>query len=175
MNPIGRTWQSILALTAVMASGCAAIDDAPQRCAPAVVHLVRHAEKAPETGDPDVPLSAAGLARAASLAQRYARVPLAAIYATHLRRTQQTVASLAARRDLEIRVLPAADTARLVERLLHRHCGQTVLAAGHSNTVPDIVRGLGIAATPAIADDDYGVVYTVEFGPGGPTLATSSF
>jgi phosphohistidine phosphatase SixA len=140
-----------------------------------VVYLVRHADKAPGQGDPDVQLSDAGRARAMALAEAFSSHRLDAIYATHLRRTQQTVAPLAERLDLDLHVLPASATDRLVARLTTRHCGAAVLVAGHSNTLPEIMKGLGVASAPAIADAEYGVVYAVERGDSGPTLETGTF
>ena len=66
--------------------------------------------------------------------------PIDAVYATHLRRTQLTAAPLAAARDLDLRVLPAGDTARLLARLRAAHCGGEVLVVGHSNTVPELAQ-----------------------------------
>jgi phosphohistidine phosphatase SixA len=151
-----------LTLLALVATGAAA---APV-CEPAAIHLVRHAEKAAAVaGDADVTLSEVGQRRAAALAAQFDGRPLDAIYATHLRRTQHTAAPLAAARGLEIRVLPAADTAALVARLRERHCGEHVLAVGHSNTVPEIAAALGVAA-PVIGEDDFGVIYRLETGSG---------
>jgi broad specificity phosphatase PhoE len=144
--------------------GAARADEA---CAAATVYVLRHAEKAPAGDDPDVLLAPAGQRRAEALAQHLAAEPIEAIYATHLRRTQHTVAALAAALDREIRVLPADDGARLLRRLRQGHCGRTVLVVGHSNTVPEILRGLGVAEPPTIADDDYGTLWLVRPGTGG--------
>ena len=164
-------WACAVALILVVAP--AAATQPP--CGPHAVYLVRHADKAPEQGDPDVPLSDAGRARATALAASFAGRHVEAIYATHLRRTQQTVAPLAERQDLEIRVLPASDTARLVARLRAAHCGKDVLVAGHSNTLPEIMAGLGVSPAPVIADDEYGVVYLVQPGHDGPTVRKGTF
>lgn len=137
---------------------------ATELCPPAAVHLMRHAEKAvsadADVVDPDPGLSEVGKASAAALTAWFDGKPLDAIYATHLRRTQQSALPLSAARDLDLRVLPAADTTRLLQRLRERHCGQRVLVVGHSNTVPEIAIGLG-AEPFAIEESEYGRVYTV--------------
>ena len=129
-------------------------------CAPAVLHLVRHAEKAEVPGDKDPALSPAGERRAQALAAWAEGRPIDAVYATHLRRTQLTAAPLAAARDLDLRVLPAGDTARLLARLRAAHCGGAVLIVGHSNTVPELAQAFG-AASFEIGETEYGRVYTL--------------
>lgn len=129
-------------------------------CAPAALHLVRHAEKSEAPGEADPLLSAAGERRALALAAWAEGRAIDVVYATHLRRTQQTAAPLAAALDLELRVLPAADTARLLARLRGAHCGRRVLVVGHSNTVPALAQAFG-AAPFEIGEADYGWVYTL--------------
>jgi 2,3-bisphosphoglycerate-dependent phosphoglycerate mutase len=129
-------------------------------CAPAVLHLVRHAEKAEAPGENDPLLSAAGERRALALAAWAEGRPIDAVYATHLRRTQLTAAPLAAARDLELRVLPAGDTARLLARLRSAHCGEQVVVVGHSNTVPEVAQAFG-AAPFEIGETEYGRIYTL--------------
>jgi len=126
-------------------------------CEPAALHLVRHAEKA-AGADPDVELSDAGRTTAQALATYFATRPLDAVYATHLRRTQQTAMPAATARGLELRVLPAADTDRLVAAL-KQTCGQHVLVVGHSNTVPAIAAAFGHEPFE-IGESDFGTVWT---------------
>ena len=64
--------------------------------APVTVLLVRHAEKA-AGGSDDPPLSPAGEARARVLAHVAGSAGVSAIYHTQYKRTQQTVAPLAAK------------------------------------------------------------------------------
>lgn len=130
-------------------------------CAPAVLHLVRHAEKAETPGDKDPVLSVAGERRAQALAAWAQGKPIDAVYTTHLRRTQLTAAPLAAARDLDLRVLPAGDTPRLLARLRGAHCGAQVLVVGHSNTVPELAQAFG-AAPFEIGEAEYGRVYTLQ-------------
>jgi broad specificity phosphatase PhoE len=130
---------------------------AVQDCELGALYVVRHAEKA--TGaDPDVELSDAGKATAQALVGFFADRGLDVVYATHLRRTLQTALPLATARDLEVRVLPAGDTPRLLQRLKTAHCGQHVLVVGHSNTVPEIAAALG-SAPFEIPDTEFGTIW----------------
>ena len=130
---------------------------AAPECEPAAVYVVRHAEKAAAGADPDVELSAAGRATAAALVAWFNTHPVDRVYATHLRRTQQTALPVAVSNKLDLRVLPADDTATLIEHVQHA-CGENVLVVGHSNTVPDIAGAFG-AAPFTLADDEFGTIW----------------
>ncbi len=54
----------------------------------------------------DIPLSAAGEAQAARLAERLARTPLAGVYSSELSRARQTATPIAARHNLSVQTLP---------------------------------------------------------------------
>jgi phosphohistidine phosphatase SixA len=128
--------------------------------APLTVYLVRHAEKVDDGGkDPD--LSEVGKRRALSLVQTLANQPVVAIFATQFKRTQQTVEPVAAAHSLPVEVVDAADTATLI-RNIKSHGGGAVLVAGHSNTVPEIAKALGVEAPPLLAEDDYGDLFVVK-------------
>lgn len=139
------------------------------------VFVVRHAEKAVD-GTRDPPLSAAGEARAERLATLlgagHAGTRLAAVYATEFRRTRQTAQAVAARLQVPVRVLPAADVAAVVEDIKSHHRGSSVLVVGHSNTVPAIVQALGGKAVPPIPDTDYARLYVVSVGLFSRTAVT---
>lgn len=125
------------------------------------VILVRHAEKAGASGD--VPLSAAGIERANELVHVLAGTSIAAIYETPYLRTEQTAAPLAVAHHLEpIDVNTGATYARDVAgAILRDHKGETVVVVGHSNTTPDVIRALGVANPPAIADSEYDNLFVV--------------
>lgn len=73
--------------------------------------LVRHAVTA-HTGPllsgrtPGVPLSEHGIGQAEATAQRLAKLPVAAVYASPIERTAATAERIAARHDLEVQLLP---------------------------------------------------------------------
>jgi len=135
------------------------------------VILVRHAEKADGSRDPD--LSESGIARATELARVLADVEVHALYASQFRRTQQTLDPVGERRKLPVEVFPVesqdvpAYARRLAGRLLDAYAGKTVLVAGHSNTVPTLIEALGIASAPSIDESDYDDLFLVFVEPGG--------
>ena len=105
-----RTLARWLALTiAVLALS------APALCQVTVI-FTRHAEKG-ATPPKDPPLTEAGKRRAEALASMLADSGVEAIYTTELQRTQQTAAVLAARVHVTPTVLPAKDTAALVNAI----------------------------------------------------------
>ncbi len=128
------------------------------------VIVVRHVEKVDDSDDP--PLSAAGEARARLLVELLQANPPDAIYASQYRRTQDTVAPAAAHFGLEVRIdpveRPIEDWARrFAGQLITAHRGQTVLVAGHSNTVPMLVGALCGCAVEAIDDSVYDRIWRV--------------
>jgi broad specificity phosphatase PhoE len=126
--------------------------------AQSTIFIVRHAEKAAGGGD-DPDLSEAGRARAESLANVLKDAGISAIYTTELKRTQQTVAPLATSLHLEPAKIPAKDGSVLVAKL--RGFSGNVLVVGHGNTIPDIIKALGIATPVNIADNDYDNLFVV--------------
>jgi broad specificity phosphatase PhoE len=135
-----------------------------------VIFFVRHAEKAPSPppapaqpshsmlGD-DPPLSPAGEQRAAKLAATLAHSGITAIYTTEFKRTRQTAAPLAAALKLTPVMSAAKDPAPLVAAL--KKAQGAVLVVGHSNTVPDLMRQLGVSEPVTIGDDDYDNLFVV--------------
>jgi len=119
------------------------------------VILVRHAEKNIEPNNPDPDLSAAGQARAQELARVLSSTSLDAIYATNFKRTQQTVKPSADKSGIAPTIIDAKASSDLVHRIVSSNRGQTVLVAGHSNTVPAIVNALGGGSNPDIPDHEY--------------------
>ena len=45
-----------------------------------------------------------------------------------------------------------------------------VLVVGHSNTIPDIIKALGVSDSIAIDDNDYDNLFVVSLGTGSATL-----
>jgi len=134
------------------------------------VILVRHGEKVTEGMANDPPLSGAGAARAAELARVLADANVAAIYTTPYHRTRNTAAPLAAALKLTPIEVAAGKSypADVVAKILADHAGETVLVVGHSNTTPDVLRQLGIANPPAIADSQYDDLFVVTLATGMP-------
>jgi phosphohistidine phosphatase SixA len=119
---------------------------------PPVLFIVRHAEKAATAGnDPD--LSTAGRARAESLARMLKDARITAIYVTDTERTHQTAAPVARALGLQPTVVAASDTATLADKLK----AQTgnALVVGHGNTIPDLLKALGLPDSISIGENDY--------------------
>ena len=126
-----------------------------------VVVIVRHAEKAPsDGGDPD--LSPAGRARAEALARILKDSGITAIFTSEFKRTQETAAPTAASTSIATTVVPAKDPAALVAKL-HQLNGNA-LVVGHGNTIPNIIKALGINTPINIPDADYSELLIVTLG-----------
>ena len=129
--------------------------------------VVRHAEKTSDSErDPD--LSDAGLARARALAGLLADTDVAAVLTTDYRRTRQTVQPAADAHGIAPATYDAAGGARdFAARLRADHPRGTVLVAGHSNTVPDIVAALCACAVEPMPETEYDRLSTVRIAPDG--------
>jgi phosphohistidine phosphatase SixA len=132
--------------------------------APAVVLVVRHAEKEALPAD-DPPLTPAGKQRSAELVRvvqswSSAGAPLRELFVSEVKRTQQTLQPLAAASGLALSVVNAKDTATLVKRILAID-GGIVVVAGHSNTVPALIEALGGPAGIVIADSEFDRLFAV--------------
>lgn len=131
--------------------------------APITVYAVRHAEKGDTGLDPG--LTEEGRAQAEALAVAMEGAELSAIYATDLRRTQETVAPTAAAKGLLIEeVLQAEATEVLAQRIVDTHSGQGVLHAGHSYTLPGFFRAFELDPQPYVSG--YGQLWTILLSPG---------
>ena len=129
--------------------------------------IVRHAERAdaggttPMTGaDPN--LSDAGLARARSLAAMLKDAGITAIFVTEFKRTQQTAAPLATALGVTPVTIPSADTAGLVAKV--KASPGNVLVVGHTNTVPEVIKGLGVDAPVIVAETEFDNLFIVSRG-----------
>ena len=152
-----------LVLTAILAS-------ARPAAAEQVFFLVRHAEKAATPpnqpaspshsmlGD-DPPLSPAGEQRAARLAAMLAHSGITQIFTTEFKRTRQTAAPLAAALSIAPVMAATRDSSPLVAQLLKARA--PVLVVGHSNTLPELIKRLGVAEPVTIGDDDYDNLFVV--------------
>ena len=131
------------------------------------VILVRHAERADSHGsgqmmaaDPD--LSEEGKRRAVRLAELLKDAQVTAILTTQYKRTQQTAAPLATALRLEPAVLDSSDPGAVVETI--RAAKGNVLVVGHSNSVPELLKRLGVTGEVAIGEDEYDNLFIVTPG-----------
>ena len=154
----------------LLAAGLAA----PVAAQPPTVFLVRHAERADSTpgtspamaADPD--LSEAGRARAESLAVALKDANITAIYVTEFKRTQQTAAPLAKVLGLTVKIVTSKSTPELLKQL--QASKGNVLVVGHSNSVPDVIKGLGVTAPVTIGDNEFDNMFLVTRGPAASLL-----
>lgn len=120
------------------------------------IFIVRHAEKADASKDPD--LSEAGRARGEALAQLLRDAQITAIYATEFKRTQETAAPLAKASGIQVTIRPARATDFALKL---RFTGGNVLVVGHGNTIPDLIKALGISEPINIEENDYDNLFVV--------------
>ena len=151
-------------ISIILALLVAVLSAAPAVAQP-TIFLVRHAERAdtaPGTSptmaaDPD--LSDAGRARADSLATALKDANITAIYATEFKRTQQTAAPLAKALGLTVTIVTSKSEPELIDRL--KKSKGNVLVVGHSNTVPEIIKALGVTTPVTIGDNDFDNMFLV--------------
>lgn len=111
--------------------------------------FVRHADR---DGNIDV-LNDAGTVRAAQLQQVLEKAGATVIYHSTANRTRLTVEPLA--NALGISMIEEGDPANTVNAIFSNHRGETVVVAGHSNTVPVMIQLAGGPAGLGIDPDEY--------------------
>lgn len=132
------------------------------------IFVVRHAERADAAAgttptmatDPD--LSEAGKARAQSLAAALKDAGVTAIYTTEYKRTQQTAEPLAKALGIQVTAVPAREMPALLQKL--QAAAGNALVVGHSNTVGEVIAGLGVAERVKLTDSDYDNLFVVVRG-----------
>lgn len=150
-----------LALLAALASwtGQPAVPAQPN------VYVMRHLHTPAGVSDPD--LTAEGMKYAAEVDDWFRQDPPAAIYVSTTKRAQQTAQPLAGRLKLAFKLYDPRDTPGLLSRVAQE--SGTVLIVGHSNTVPDIVEGLGGTRPGPLVHEDFGDIWHVA----GPDRVTT--
>ena len=157
------------ALLLIMLSAVAA---GSQEAAFRTYFIVRHAEKA-DDGTKDPPLTLEGIARAGELAAMLKDAGISGFFASEYQRTQLTVKPLADLAGAEVTVVDAKDYDALIEKC--RAVNGNVVIAGHSNTVPDIVKKL-TGREFEIGHDEYDNLFVVvEYKSGDTDLIRLHF
>jgi broad specificity phosphatase PhoE len=123
-----------------------------------VIFIVRHAEKA-SAGGKDPELSVEGQKRADALANILKDSQITAVFVTEFKRTQDTAAPTARAAHIIPTVIPANDIRVLAEKL--RALDGNALVVGHGNTIPDLLKALGIATPVSIPENDYAEIFAV--------------
>jgi len=122
--------------------------------------LVRHAEKG--TDDPrDPKLSQEGTIRAQRLNERLKYSDITAIYSTPYIRTRSTVNPLAESKGLEVNEYDYKNP-DLLNDMVSKYGGGTVVISGHSNTTPMLVNQLiGEEKFGWLKEDEYDKIFVV--------------
>lgn len=151
--------KTFLRATALIILLCAAA--AGSLAEPSIIFLVRHAERADAGGAPqkDPSLSQIGQARAEALAQTLKDSGIRYIFVTEFRRTQQTAQPLASALKIPLTTVVAEETAALVGQI--QKADGAVLVVGHSNTIPEIIRALGLKQPVKIGESSYDDLFLV--------------
>jgi phosphohistidine phosphatase SixA len=134
-----------------------------QACSPKTFYVFRHAEKEAQAPNmtSDVPLSAAGQARALALKEELKNKKINHIYSTNTIRTKSTAQPLSDAVGVAIQTYDHRDTG-FVTRAKALPLGN-VLIIGHSNTVDDIVNGfVPSAQLKDLPDTQYGDLFIIK-------------
>lgn len=130
--------------------------------------MVRHAEKADDTEDPE--LTEGGKERSRLLAAMLADAGIERVLSTDTIRTRDTARVLAERLGLEIELYEPQGLDALAVEL--KRAGGRTLVVGHSNTTPRLVELLGGDPGEAIAEDEYDRIYIVVLDAAGRVSST---
>lgn len=128
------------------------------------VYLTRHAEKV-KGEDSDPKLSPEGMSRAQALAERLADIKINQIYTTGYQRTQMTAAATAQAQNIEL-TISSLSPQLLAAKIIKLHQQQNTLVVGHSNTIPEIIKALGVTQAVTIEHQQYGDLYIVKLNQG---------
>jgi broad specificity phosphatase PhoE len=145
--------------------GCFITNAMAQSETPATrIFIVRHGEK--ETGK-DPLLTADGIKRAGDLYRALKDEGIQKIYVSRTRRTQMTADSLRIQSRIDT-VHYTADTLcdALIQTIMeHGDFGKTILIVAHSNTVPRIIRKLGVTDYPIadLPDNEFDNLFLVTY------------
>ena len=148
-------WVSSVAVLAASVTGPVLCSATAQEA----VYLVRHAERVDEAKDSL--LSAEGRARAARLAEMLRDAGITHIFVSEYQRTAETAGPLAARLAVTPQVVPADQLDMLLARVRAAGPNARVLIAGHSDTVPALLKLLGCTQPITIAKAEYDNLFVV--------------
>lgn len=146
---------------------------------PALVILVRHAEKAAKP-ESDPPLTKAGKERAQALVDALKDTQVTAIVTSDAQRTRDTAQPLAEALGLTPKVIPLghagakAHAEAVADDLRHR-AGSVVVVVDHSDTIPLIIEALGGPRVAEISSKAYADIFMLTPGPSGARLVRARY
>ncbi len=138
------------------------------------VFVVRHAEKMHGRGLEDVDLTPRGFARARALATDLGVAQVSGVFVTPYLRTHRTAEPLLESLGLAAEEYAANDARGVARRALQRRA-QSSLIVGHCDTVPAIIRELGVTETNVGFVTSYGDLFEVTVESTGVTLSRRAF
>ncbi len=123
------------------------------------IYIVRHAEKNGTTSNADLK-TPEGYARANVLKDSLNKLSLTSIFSTNTSRTIHTAEPTANSKHLPVTIYNDADS--LVDQLLLKK-NKTFLIVGHSNTIPNMIRHLGLdpGFEGNIPDNDFDNLFVI--------------
>jgi 2,3-bisphosphoglycerate-dependent phosphoglycerate mutase len=131
------------------------------------VLLVRHAEKAAETGEP--PLSHQGRERAEKLVQVAGWAGVKAIYTSEALRARSTAQPLAD--CLNLKPIIYSEVKGLVGELVAKHAGQVVLVVSHTDWIQQVIDALAGPGSSTSTDSAYDSFHVLTmYAPGKASL-----
>lgn len=138
-----------------------------QEPAATTIVVVRHAEKMDSSRDPD--LAPEGRDRAERLRDLLEESGTSQLFATQFKRTQQTLEPLGERLGVPVSIRQAQALRELVQEVLAEHSGETVVVAGHSDTVPRLIEMFGGPSLDPLTEDDYDNLFILFVAPDSST------
>jgi broad specificity phosphatase PhoE len=135
------------------------------------IYLVRHAEKASNTANPELK-NPEGFARAIALRDSMWTVKLKGVFCTNFLRTIHTAEPTATDHSMHVSIYNNAD--RTIDSLAAKK-NKRFLVVGHSNTVPGMVRHLGLdpGISGDIPDNDFDNLFIVTIRKKGGVIKKS--
>src|SRR5687767_9813680 len=141
-----------------------AIDTAAQE---KTILLVRHAEKADDSQDPE--LSPQGKERAQRLVKAIRKYKPGGFYSTDFKRTRDTLAPLAARREKKVEIYDPRKPQELIEAIMKSKTKRFVIS-GHSNTIPGLANLIAKKEVfKNLNDSEYSVIWLMRLKDGKVT------
>ena len=130
------------------------------------IFIVRHAET--EEGGQERKLSRDGAERARVLRDMLRSIELGGIYTTDTQRTRATAAPAAEARHMDVTVYDHKDLKGLAKTL--SDLKKSALVTGHTNTIPALIKELGIPNEIDVTDAEYDNLFIVTLEEGRTPL-----
>jgi broad specificity phosphatase PhoE len=164
MRRVGLVTGAAVVLVASLVGPCIRVAAAQE-----AVYLVRHAERASD--DKQSLLSPEGHVRASRLAEILRDAGITDIFVSEYQRTAETAGPLGSRLGITPRVVAADRGDELLAAVRAAGPKARVLIAGHSDTVPALIKAFGCPQEISIAKAEYDNLFVVVPGnPAGPIL-----